>query len=612
MNSGKLIFTVTGLALVLGLAGCKRDPRDIAKWKTEGNTRKLISATGDDRQFVRIDAIEALAELQSKEAIDPLAALFSDPDLFIAHKAIEAVASMEDPRVEKHMLGVLGFKTAEARTTAATTLGRLKSEAAAEPLIAALGDEQVSVVAAAATALGQIGNPEAIGPLAKKVDDRSFSIRMASVTSLGQLGGTEAAKGLEPAMGDHSDKVRSAAVEALIGIGPPSEPLALEALRSGNHFARESGIAVLQGLHDVPTTGSDMVWCRLAALTAGAKPVVDPAKDTGLASIANLEALLEALVHEQREIRDYALLALASIGESAAAPVLARAEQNAGPEAKTWLNGRSVWYGAPDWKIDLWAAATTLDPGFKVNDRIAADLKPHSHSAEQMMKSLEFIPSREYIPLLIAQYAAFGSEYATGTRTHSLFGIEFAFKKTNFSAGQNQGTIDRLRTKRCRQLAEKHLINTDYQAVLPLLAALNDDDLEIVAHSARTLLAICPERADETVLAAFLIRVENGEELSDTTFQKVLQDSSIPGAEALLLKVRPNVAQAIRTAQRKYPKVNFTNIPMEVDVDPGLRAAPFRLAYFAGDRKKELRVIFRPDENGDWVPTPPLADKLPE
>lgn len=611
MNWTKIIFTAGGLAIVLGLAGCKRDPRDIEKWKAAGDTRKLISAMGDHRQFVRIDAIEALAELQSKEALEPLAALFSDPDPFIAHKAIDTVASMDDPRVEKHMLRVLGFKTAEARTTAATKLGTLKSEAAVEPLIAALGDKDASVVAAAAKALGQIGTPEAIGPLAEKVCARSFNVRMASVTSLGQLGGTEAAKGLEPAMGDLSKKVRIAAIEGLVGIGPPSAPLALDALRSGNHFARESGIAVLQGLNDVPTTGSDLVWYQLARLTTGENPVVDPAKDTGLPSIDdNMGALLEALAHEQREVRDYALLALAAIGESAAAPAMALAEQNAGPKAKTWINGRSVWYGAPDWKIDLWAAATTLDPGFNVNGRIAFALKPHSHSAEQMMKSEEFKPSRGYIPLLIAQYATLGTEYSTGVTSHSFFGIEFTIGATKFSTDQTQEQIDRQRTKRCRLLSEKHLINTDYQAVLPLLAALNDADIEIVAYSARTLLKICHERAEEPVIAAFSTRLENGVELSGTTFQNVMQELGTPVAEALLLKVRPNVVQAIRTAQRKYPAVEFSNIPMEVDVDPNLMATPFRLAYLEGDRKKELRIIFRPDENGDWIPTPPLPDKL--
>lgn len=603
-----------GLAILLGLGGCKRDPRDIAKWKAEGNTKKLISATGDYRQFVRIDAIEALEELKAKEAITPLAALFSDPDLVVVHKAIDAVASMDDPRVEKHMLTALGIKTPPARTTAATTLGKLKSEAAVDPLIDALDNEFESVVVAAATALGQIGNPKAIGPLAAKVDDRSFNVCIACVTSLGQIGGIDAAKGLEPAMGELSEKIRAAVVEGLVGIGPDTASLAQEALRSSNHFARESGIAVLQGLNNVPTTGSDGVWYRLASLTVGENPAVDPAKDTGLAHMDNMEALLEALVHEQREVRDYALLALAAIGEPAAAPVLAAAEQNAGSKEKIWLAGRSSWYGAPSWQIDLWAAATTLDPGFRFNTRIASELKPHSHSAEQMMKSEEFKASREYIPLLIAQYATLGSKFSTGEAT--FFGIDFitekaAAEKSEIKSGGTQKQIVLQRTKRCRRIAEEHLIKTDYGAVLPLRAALYDEDLETAAHSARTLIKICDERAEEPILAAFSTHLENGVELSGTTFQKVVQELGTPTAEALLLKVRPNVAQAIKTVQRKYPDVEFSNIPIEGIATPNPTAAPFRMAYFEGGVNKELRVIFRPNGNGDWVPVPPLADTLP-
>jgi hypothetical protein len=218
-----------------------------------------------------------------------------------------------------------------------------------------------------------------------------------------------------------------------------------------------------------------------------------------------------------------------------------------------------------------------------------------------MMKSVEFQPRREYIPLLIAQFAT----PATGEATLSFFGIEF-------TTGETPDQIDLQRTERCRRLAAKHLIKADSRAALPLLAALNDNDLDTAAHSARTLVKICHERAEEPVTAGFSTRLENGVELSGTMFHEVMQELSIPAIETLLLKVRPNEVQAIRTVQRQYPDVEFSNIPIEGTVSPNLKAAPFRLTYFDGARKKELRIIFRPDENGDWVPNPPLADNLPE
>ena len=138
---------------------------------------------------------------------------------------------------------------------------------------------------------------------------------------------------------------------------------------------------------------------------------------------------------------------------------------------------------------------------------------------------------------------------------------------------------------------------------VPLLAALKDDDLDSAFHSTRTLIRICGEQAEEPVVAAFSTRLDNGEEISVTMLQDIMQELGTPAAEALLLKVRPNVDQAIKTAERKYPEVEFSNIPIEVDIDPNLKAAPFRLVYLAGDRKKELRIIFRPNENGDWVPS---------
>jgi HEAT repeat protein len=593
---------------MLGLAGCERDPRDIAKWKAEGNTRKLISATDDYRQFVRLEAIESLGELKATEAIDPLAALFSDPDLVIAHAAITAIASMEDPRVEKYMLKALELETVPALTTAATTLGRLKSNAAVDPLIALLDNEHEAVAVVAATSLGQIGNPKAISPLAAKVGDRSFAICMACVSSLKQIGGTDTAKALEPAMGNLSEKIRAGVVEGMVGVGSPSAPMARKALRSANHFARESGMAVLQGLNDVPTDGSDRVWYQLASLTVGENPVVDPSKDTGVAQTNNLEALVEALAHEQREVRDYALLALSSIGEPAAAPALAAAEQVSIPDAQKWLRGRSKWPGAPAWEIDLWAAASALDPGFKINARIASELKPHSYSSEKMMRSQEIKHTRVYIPLLIIQFAMIESEYTVNHA--SIFGVDLAKTASKFSPDET-GKVDQQRVMRCRRMAQDHLVKTDYWAVLPLLAALNNSDFEIAGFSAQTLIKI-DERFIETVLTVFSKQLENEMELSGTMFQRVLQDIGTPEAEALVLKIRPNIVQAIKTARDKFPDVEFTNVPIYTEINPDLKAAPFRLAYYVGSRKHELRIIFRPDENGDWVPNPPLPDALAE
>lgn len=612
MNRNKIILAFGGLALLLGLTGCDTTPQDIEEWKAKENTKKLISALDDHRQFMRVEAIEALLEMKSTEAIDPLATLFHDLDQFIAHKAIDAVAAMEDPSIEKHMIELLGFKTSEGRTTAATALGKLESKAAVDPLITALGDSQDKVVAAAATALGRISDSKAIGPLSKKTCERSFDVRMASVTALVQLGGDESAPGLALALGDINDDVRNTAKEGLVGIGSSSTPLVLDALRSESHFARGSGVAALQGLNAVPSMGSDEVWYQLAMLTASENPTIDLDKSAELAVIEdNMDALLEAASHNNSDIRDYASLALEAIGKPAVAAALATTEQCA-PHAKAWFDRRSKWCGAPAWQIDLWAATTLLKPKLAINMRIVTALKPHSHDAEQMMRSKAFIPHRQYIPMLIAQFSTLGSENMYTGVDQTFFGEEFVLKEAEFTTGEPQHKVERERVRRCRRLAEEHLIHAGYHAFLPLTAALDDEDLNTAAWSARTLVGIDHMRAEKPVVEAFESRVEKGEELSGTPLHTAMQDLGLPTSKAVLRKVRPDKQWATAVVERKYPDIKFRNIPLVTEIDPGIKAAPFTFAFSDGERKKILKVVFRPNETGDWVPFPPLPDTLPK
>jgi HEAT repeat protein len=603
---------LTLVMLLLIAAGCKRTPEDIEKWRAEGNTRKLIAALDDTRQFMRIDAIEGLAEIGTTEIVEPLADLFDDYDLFITHKAIEVLAAMDDPAIEKPMLDLLDFKTDEARLAAIRALGNISSQPAADPLIAALNDQNEEIVAAAAKSLGQIGNAGAVGPLSPKVSHRSYDIRISSVVSLGQLGGTDAAAALVPAMGDLSENVRQAAVDSLTSIGPAAEPLAVEALRSGSHFSRESGMAVLERLNAVPASGPDAVWHRLAVLTVGEHPAVNRENAAALAREENLDILLEAAAHPQPEVRDYAVLALEALGEPVVSNILSAAEERASPDARAWLSSRTGWCGAPAWELDLWAAAAALNPDFRVNVRIARELSPLSHSAEQMMKADNFAARREYIPLLVAQFTTNGIEFSAGVEERSLFGVDFVVASTEYEAGESEGNVIRLRMKRCRDLAMKRLIEADYRAELPLRAALDDEDLAAAGYAARTLAGMDPDRSDALLAESINARLDRGEELSGTPLHHAMLDLELPAVEALALKIRPDETEAIKTAERNYPDVRFMNLPLGVRVDPALQAAPFKLNYFVRNEEKELRIIFRPDENGDWVPDPPLPSELPQ
>ncbi len=562
---------------VMALTGCDTKPEDIAKWKAEKNTGKLVKTLGDERQFMRLEAIKALAEIGAADAVNALGALLKDPDVVIVHAALDALAAIGTPAIEPYMTQAVTFDTDPARLTAARALGELKSADSADALITALNDPYEAVAVEAAVSLGKIGAPRAIPALADSSQKGSVRLRGASVTSIRQIGSEATMQPLLAVLGDESPKVRNEASAGLIEIGPAVAPHVIQTLRSANDFERRSALAVLDALRQVPAAGSDLVWYMLADLAVDPQPDIQKSEVQKLAQIDGCEpALIDALSHSDAGIREYALQALEKIGEPVAAQVLAAAG-SVQPEAAKWLSGRSSWAGAPAWSLDLWAAATALNPEFRQNNREAGLLNNTGTATESLLKSGDFRPDREIIPLLIGQMASSETRNAETRRT-------LAFRKL-------------------RAYKER--------AKLPLLAAVNDEDLELAARAARILVDIDDDpRASQAVLSSFGRRIEAGENLYDTPFYNAMIELDMPEAHELLLQVRPNPRGAMYTFRKKYPGVQVSNMSLpEGQQHP--TAEPFRLKYLKDGKAREMRVIFRPDDRGNWMPEPPLPDELP-
>ncbi|MDF7826149.1 HEAT repeat domain-containing protein [Pontiellaceae bacterium B12227] len=583
MKISHFIRIALGSCLALSLVSCETEPDDIAKWKAEGNTGKLVKTLTDSRQFMRLDAINALAELKDETSVDPLGALVQDPDVVIVHKAIDALAAIGTPSTEKYMLQAITLPTNPARLTAAKALGSLKSTQAVDLLAQALNDEYENIAAAAAASLGQIGDPKAIPALAETVTKGSVRLRGASAASIRAIGGADAIEPLTAAMADISIKVRNEAIAGLIEAGDAAEPVALKALSSHNDYDRECALSILKGIGKIPTTGNNAVWYQLASLSIGENPKIQREEARKLAAIDNgLDALVAAAAHPSEAIREHAFQALETVGEPAAGP-LAAAVSSANPDAAKWFNGRSEWAGAPAWQLDLWGAATALNPTFELDKREARLLVSDGDTTADMLRSKEFRPTRELIPLLINHMATSASE---------------DIKVVKAADGR-------------RELAFRKLRAYKQRSKFPLMAAVYDDDFQIAAFAAKILVTYDDDvRTKEAVIESFAQRVESGEKVSGTALHDAMLELNDPEVDTLLLKIRPNPAEAVRTLERKFPGTRVSNIPLPPP-NKVIPAEPFRLKYIVNGRTRELKVVFRPNEDGDWVPNPPLPDELP-
>jgi HEAT repeat protein len=596
------VFSTFIAILMLGLTGCSRTIDDIAKWKTKGNIEKLIRALEDPKSEIRLAAAEALGELKAESAVDPLASLFDDPEPATVLAAVNALSSIGNDPAASHLILALKLKSAEAREVAATALGTLKTTKAADDLAIALDDSEEKVALAAALALGKIGVEKTSAALVAKLQAPSDQLRLACVESLANTGGETAAEGLIGAMADKNSDVRKAAIASLLSLADLSTPYALEALRNDRAPIRKGAIAVLKGLDAIPTEGSDSIWFQLAKVSIAKKAVINRSVVQKLAQKgeAAVDTLLEATAHNVASIREHAFRALEIIGEPCTGTALEAAELHASADASAWLKNRSTWPGAPSWRIDLWAALAALNPKFELDSTAVANMQSEGRNAFRVIAPPTFNPSREYIPLLIN---LLGDQTVPPPEQPDVDkdGIPIIKKaRDTFRGEANQKT------------SKDKLIAAGDAAVLPLISASAGSHELVAENAAEALGEIGDKRAVQPLIDVLSKKIEAGEELTHSSFYNALQKLDDPTAEPVLLKVRPNADRAMRVFERKYAEVRVMSADSRNASSDYTQPITFYLGYISGARLIETPVTFTRNESGDWKPTPPLPDQLPQ
>lgn len=600
------IYRILTVLLLLGLSGCERTTQDIVKWEAQEKVTKLIRALRDDNWRVCAEAARALGHLKAKQAIDPLAEQFTNPHSKVAINSVEALVSIGGQSAEERLINALELENLKACLAAANGLGTLKSVRAIDPLAKAMSGVDERVATAAATSLGLINDEKAIPALIIKMKSRWLSLRLACLKSLVSIGGPNATEGIVLALGDISETVRQTAENALLEIGKPAIPYALAGLRANESVSRLSAVAVLKGTDAVPTEGTELAWYRLAQVPSFKKVGIDREKTDQLAGMGNaaVDALLEGVAHESLDIREHAFFALESIGESCLLQVIEAAETKASPNGKHWYAGRTSWAGAPAWQLDLWGSAAVLSPNFKLISGYASDKLVY-----RVLTLSKSHPRREYVPLLITLLTPLDTE--TKKTKIDFFGVNTPDTPPKKSTAGLFGADSIKVVEEYREAAMQRLVIAGHMATLPLIAAIEDSDQQISESSAEVLGDIGDSRAVAPLAGMLSRKITKGEELTQSPFYLTLQKLNDPSTEALLRKVRPNETHANRSFEQQYPGITITytrtkNARAGYDQPIG-----FLIGYIQNEETGELRIAFKKNSAGEWLPTPPLPAKLP-
>ncbi|MCX6905716.1 MAG: HEAT repeat domain-containing protein [Verrucomicrobia bacterium] len=259
-----------------------------------GDERVIAPLTGalqDEDNTVRRAAVEALGQTRDSRAIEAVTAALFDNHHLVRAAAAEAVGALKNPRTLDALLAGLQDPDWEVRAAVAVASGKIRDRRATEPLIAALADKDHDVRRAVAEALGHIGDPRAIEPLVVVLTDEQSSLRTVVLGALRRI---------------HFRWETTAEAQHAL-------PQLQAALQSGEYWVRQAASKAI-----------DMIAKARSAQSAAGYP-------DGAASRqrrAAVEAMLETLGDESRELRLAAADALGRLGDTCAVESLVESRRD--------------------------------------------------------------------------------------------------------------------------------------------------------------------------------------------------------------------------------------------------------------------------------------------
>jgi HEAT repeat protein len=314
-------------------------------WQPSSDTQRVLRAVATG-QFSTAAGVGAAA-------IDPLIAAVKDGHSGNRRAAVEALSQMGDDRVLKPLIAALKDADAPVRVAAVEALGSLRELRALEPLAQCLKDRDAQVRATTAVTLGKLGDASIVDRLTAVLKDSNWSVRKGAVEALGQLKAANAIEAIARLLKDPDHDVRETTIHALAQIRDPRaiEPLVV-ALTDSQTSVRRAAAGTLRLIdrewerseaaqRAIPELKAALkhkeYWVRQAATEALAQVTQVPATEPQLNAFtdpvhykhrAAVDALLEALVDHDRDLRQAAAESLGRLGDTRAAALLSGALQD--------------------------------------------------------------------------------------------------------------------------------------------------------------------------------------------------------------------------------------------------------------------------------------------
>lgn len=159
---------------------------DIEALGSAGDVERVLREDTDRR--VRLEAINALGNIESTTSLDVLANVLNGNDVELSIAAIEAIDNLDEVNAAPAgLLRAVRAEHPELRKAAAMALGNIADPSTVDALIALLRDPDAEVRHAAVEGLGEIGTPAAKPGLTRALEDTNAEVRRAAVEALAEI-----------------------------------------------------------------------------------------------------------------------------------------------------------------------------------------------------------------------------------------------------------------------------------------------------------------------------------------------------------------------------------------------------------------------------------------
>ena len=168
-------------------------------------------------KFAMLTELKKLRPCYISQVCQSLLAVTSEKNkpLEVRRRALEAVAPLSLPQVEKAIMAAHQSHNSKLRTSAIYAMGKNCNHSWLPILLKELTNADAEIRYEAAVACGEIGEPETAPYLTGLVNDPDTDVQLAAIQALGKIGGTEAKECLECCLNNPSEVIHQAAEQAL-------------------------------------------------------------------------------------------------------------------------------------------------------------------------------------------------------------------------------------------------------------------------------------------------------------------------------------------------------------------------------------------------------------